>query len=176
MDAVAEAAGVGKPTLYSRYRDKRELFEAVLTERIEQWLSPLAEAAESLEDGAGAGDLADVLDPLSRAMLSHALKPGAAALTRVIAAQKAQFPELAELAYRQGWLRAVDAVARILRAYSGRGGVDIPDDRLAAEFFLNLIMGPSSRAALYGVENDAAELERRRLAAIRLFLRGIGAA
>jgi AcrR family transcriptional regulator len=176
MDAVAEAAGIGKPTLYSRYRDKRDLFEAVLTERIEQWLSPLAEAAERLEDGAGADDLADVLDRLSRAMLSHALMPGAAALTRVIAAQKAQFPELAELAYRQGWLRAVDAVARILHGYAGRGGVDIPDDRLAAEFFLNLIVGPSSRAALYGVENDAGELERRRLAALRLFLRGVGAA
>ncbi|WP_298426144.1 TetR/AcrR family transcriptional regulator [Rhodoblastus sp.] len=176
MDAVAEAAGVGKPTLYHRYKDKRDLFEAVLTERIEQWISPLAEAAESLNGGAESGNIEGVLDQLSRAMLRHALKPGAAALTRVIAAQKAQFPELAQLAYRQGWLRAVEAVASILRAFAAREPLDIPDARLAAELFLNLIMGTSSRAALYGVEIDPDGLEQRRVGAVRLFLRGIGAA
>lgn len=172
MDAVAEAAGVGKPTLYARYKDKRDLFEAVLTARINEWMLPLAEAAENQEDG----DLEEVLDRLSRSMLRHALKPGAASLHRVIAAQKAQFPELAQLAYNQGWVRAVEAVASILRAFAVRGSLDISDEKLAAELFLNLIMGSSSRAALYGVELDADGLERRRVAAVKLFLRGIGAA
>ena len=39
IDAVAEAAGIGKPTLYARYRDKRDLFEAVLTKRIDEWIA-----------------------------------------------------------------------------------------------------------------------------------------
>jgi AcrR family transcriptional regulator len=176
MDAVAEAAGVGKPTLYHRYKDKRDLFEAVLTARINEWLSPLAEIAERLGSGAQSGELGEILDQLSRSMLRHSLKPGAAGLGRVIAAQKAQFPELARLAYEQGWLRAVDAVASILRAFKGRGRVDIADETVAAEFFLNLIMGPSSRATLYGVELEAKSLEQRRVAAVQLFLRGIGAA
>jgi hypothetical protein len=93
----------------------------------------------------------------------------------VIASQKAQFPELAQLAYEQGWLRAVDAVASILRAFKARGRIDITDANVAAEFFLTLIVGPSSRAALYGVEPEAKRLEQRRIAAIQLFLRGIGA-
>jgi TetR/AcrR family transcriptional regulator, mexJK operon transcriptional repressor len=175
MDAVAEAAGVGKPTLYNRYKDKGELFEAVLTARINEWLLPLSEFAESQQIGAASGDLEEVLHRVSRAMLRHTLEPGAAALHRVIAAQKAQFPELAQFAYRQGWVRAVEAISNILRTFAIRRGLEIPDERLAAEFFLNLIMGPSSRAALYGVEFDRDGLERRRVAAVRLFLRGIGA-
>lgn len=176
MDAVAEAAGVGKPTLYHRYKDKKDLFEAVVTARINEWLAPLAEIAESQSSGVESGDLAEILDRLSRAMLRHAFRPGAAALQRVITAQKAQFPELAQFAYKQGMLRGVEAIASILRAFAARDHLDIPDERLAAEFFLNLILGPWSRAALYGVEFDPDGLERRRLAAIRLFLRGIGAA
>ena len=47
IDAVAEAAGVGKPTVYARYRDKRDLFAAVLRGRIRDWLAPLSAAAEA---------------------------------------------------------------------------------------------------------------------------------
>ena len=46
--AVAEAAGMSKPTVYARYRDKRALFEAVLRERIAAWLAPLSAAARAL--------------------------------------------------------------------------------------------------------------------------------
>ena len=94
-------------------------------------------------------------------MLGLALKPGAAALRRIIAAEKARFPELASYAYQKGWLRAVDALASVLRAAAVRQGLVIPNEKLAAELFLNLIMGPTSRAALYGVELDAEGLEQR---------------
>src|SRR4030088_2741926 len=47
IDAVAEAAGVSKPTVYARYRDKRDLFAAVLRGRIRDWLAPLSAAAEA---------------------------------------------------------------------------------------------------------------------------------
>jgi len=54
-------------------------------------------------------------------MLRHMLQPGAAALQRVIAAQKLKFPELARFAYEQGWVRAVEGVADIL-LHLTRGG------------------------------------------------------
>jgi TetR/AcrR family transcriptional regulator, mexJK operon transcriptional repressor len=176
MDAVAETAGVGKPTLYSRYRDKRDLFEAVLTARINDWLLPIAQVAEGGGDKAPSGDLEAVLDEISRAMLRHMLKPGAGALQRVIAAQKLKFPELARFAYEQGWVRAVEGVANILRSFAARGIVHAPDPELAAEIFLNLIIGSTSRAALYGVEIAPERQEERRVAAVRFFLRGLGAA
>src|ERR1700726_2894989 len=42
IDAVAETAGVSKPTVYARYRDKRDLFTAVLRATIQRWLAPLS--------------------------------------------------------------------------------------------------------------------------------------
>ncbi|WP_157791176.1 TetR/AcrR family transcriptional regulator, partial [Bradyrhizobium japonicum] len=44
LDAVAEAARVSKPTVYSRYGDKRGLFAAVLRREIARWLAPLSAA------------------------------------------------------------------------------------------------------------------------------------
>src|SRR5271165_5880064 len=52
IDAVAEAAGVSKPTVYSRYHDKKGLFAAVLRRRIQRWLAPLSAAAEAQADEA----------------------------------------------------------------------------------------------------------------------------
>jgi hypothetical protein len=72
-------------------------------------------------------------------------------------------------------VRAVEAVATVLREGAARKGLVISDEKLAADFFLNLIIGPSSRAALYGVEFDAADMERRRSAAVELFLQGLKA-
>src|ERR1700676_1372313 len=47
IGAVAETAGVSKPTVYARYRDKRDLFAAVLRVTIQRWLAPLSAAAEA---------------------------------------------------------------------------------------------------------------------------------
>src|ERR1700731_2776838 len=47
IDAVAETAGVSKPTVYARYHDKRDLFTAVLRATIQGWLAPLSAAAEA---------------------------------------------------------------------------------------------------------------------------------
>lgn len=172
IDAVAEVAGVSKPTLYARYRDKRVLFEAVLEERIRDWLAPLS-AAEVQALQAEPRDAATVLDELSRSLLARAQEPGAAALTRCIAAQALRFPDLARLAYEEGWLRGVRAVARLLGVLAGQGQIVVDDAEIAADLFLNLILGRSSKQALYGIEVDPEAQENRRRAAVALFLAGV---
>jgi TetR/AcrR family transcriptional repressor of mexJK operon len=173
IDAVAEAAGVSKPTLYARYRDKRALFEAVLKERVREWLAPLSAAAEQQALQMEPRDARIVLDELSRTLLARSRDPGAAALTRCIVAQALQFPDLAKLAYEEGWLRGVRAVARLLEVLAAQGQVEIDDVEIAADLFLNLILGRSSKQALYGIEVDLEAQERRRRAAVALFLAGV---
>ena len=173
IDAVAEAAGVSKPTLYSRYRDKRALFEAVLNERVREWLAPLSAAAEALTLQAEPRDAEEVLNALSRTLLARSQDPGAAALTRCIVAQALQFPDLAKLAYEEGWLRGVRAVARLLEVLVAQGQIEIDDVEIAADLFLNLILGRSSKQALYGIQVDPEAQERRRRAAVALFLAGV---
>jgi AcrR family transcriptional regulator len=175
IDAVAEEAGVGKPTLYARYRDKGELFGAVLRARIDEWIAPISEAAEREQEVVDAADLAAVFDDLSRSILRNASKPQAAALRRAIAAQALRFPELARFAYERGWSRAVESVGRLLASAQDKGLI-IGDPDIAADLFLSLLMGPSSRAALYGIEIDPEGLERQRKAAVDLFLRGVTSA
>ena len=173
IDAVAEAAGVSKPTVYSRYRDKKDLFAAVLQRRIQRWLAPLSAAAEAQADEAGPKDIETVLHDLSREMLALATAPGAAALQRVVAAQALHFPELARLAHEEGWLRGVRAVACLLQKFAIRGQIATEDPELAAELFLNLVLGKSTRMAQYGMANSPEVQERLRQAAVELFLRGV---
>ncbi|WP_457106673.1 TetR/AcrR family transcriptional regulator [Methylobacterium sp. P5_C11] len=185
IDAVAEAAGMSKPTVYARYRDKRALFEAVLRERIAAWLAPLAAAAEAqaAEAGtqagtqagtdAGTDDVEAALHDLSRTLLAHGQSPGAAMLKRNLVAQALQFPELARLAHEEGWLRGVRAVAQMLDAFARRGRIAVTDPEIAADLFLSLVLGRSSQATLYGIATDPEAQERRRQAAVRLFLDGV---
>ncbi|MCJ2099637.1 TetR/AcrR family transcriptional regulator [Methylobacterium sp. E-046] len=177
IDAVAEAAGMSKPTVYARYRDKRALFEAVLRERIAAWLAPLAAAAEAQAARAGADvgtdDVEAALHDLSRTLLAHGQSPGAAMLKRNLVAQALQFPELARLAHEEGWLRGVRAVAQLIEAFARRGRIAAADPEIAADLFLSLVLGRSSQAILYGIATDPETQERRRAAAVRLFLDGV---
>src|ERR1700720_3264326 len=103
IDAVAETAGVSKPTVYARYHDKRDLFAAVLRATIQRWLAPLSAAAEAAK--VTPKSVETTLHDLSRLMMAHSSTPEVAMLRRTLAAQAVQFPELAKLGYEEGWLR-----------------------------------------------------------------------
>lgn len=175
IDAVAEAAGISKPTLYARYRDKNELFAAILKGRIERWLAPLSAAAEAEAGAVGSkgSGIEATLHDLSRGMLALTLTAGAMSLRRILAAQSVRFPELAKLAQEEGWLRTVRAIANLLQKFSARGEIRVEDPELAADLFLSLILGGSARLADYGIVIDPEIQERRRQAAVELFLNGV---
>jgi AcrR family transcriptional regulator len=173
IDAVAEAAGVSKPTVYARYRDKRDLFAAVLRGRIRDWLAPLSAAAEAQASDSNPKSIETTLHELSRHMLDQASMPECATLQRILAAQATQFPELAKFAHEDGWLRGVRGVAILLRQFATRGEIRVADPELAADLFLNLLLGHSARLALHGIADDPEFLERRRKAVVELFLDGV---
>lgn len=173
VDAIAEAAGMSKPTVYARYRDKRELFEAVLRSRIEAWIAPLAAAAEALAARVGPDDVETALHDLSRTLMAYGQSPGTAMLKRTLIAKAVQFPELARLAHEEGWLRGVRAVAQYLDVFVRRGVIEVPDLEIAADLFLSLVIGRNAQTSLYGLAIDPEMQERRRHAAVTLFLRGV---
>jgi len=110
IDAVAEAAGISKPTVYTRYRDKRDLFIAVLRGRIRKWIAPVSAAAEAEATETSPKSIKTTLHELSRHLVAYTLAPEAGALQRILSAQAVQFPELAKLANEEGWLRVVRGV------------------------------------------------------------------
>ena len=173
IDAVAEAAGVSKPTVYARYHDKRDLFAAVLRGRIRKWLAPVSAAAEAEAIETSPKSIKTTLHELSRHMVAYTLAPEAGALQRILSAQAVQFPELAKRANEEGWLRAVRGVSTILRQSAASGHIKVGDPELAADMFLNLVLGHCKRLTLYGIATDPETAERHRKAAVDFFLSGI---
>jgi TetR/AcrR family transcriptional regulator, mexJK operon transcriptional repressor len=174
IDAVAEAAGVSKPTVYARYHDKRDIFVAVLRGRIRKCLAPLSAAAEAQAIEGCAKNIRTILHELSRHMVAYTLAPEAGALQRILSAQAVQFPDLAKTA-NESWLCAVRGVSSILRQSAARGHIKVDDPELAAEMFLNLVLGHPKRFALYSIATDPETEERHRKAAVEFFLSGIRA-
>jgi TetR/AcrR family transcriptional repressor of mexJK operon len=169
IDAVAETAGVSKPTVYARYHDKRDLFAAVLRATIQRWLAPLSAAAEAAK--VNPKSVETTLHDLSRQMLAHASTPEVTMLRRTLAAQAIQFPELAKLAHEEGWLRGVRAVAILLQQFADRGQIKLEDPAIAADLFLSLVLGTSEK--LHGIATRPKVQELRRQAAVTLFLNGV---
>jgi len=174
IDAVAEAAGVSKPTVYTRYRDKRDLFAAVLEDQIATALAQISAAAEQQARAASHRDIASTLHQLSRTMTERAQEPELCAVQRILIGQMPQFPELARIAHEEGWLRAVRGVAELLAQFQDQGQVQIGDVDVAAEVFMNLVIGSPGRIMQFGIVADPRHLESVRRASVEMFLRGLG--
>src|SRR5579859_1132543 len=107
IEAVAKRARMSKRTVYSRFRDKAELFGAVVHRLVEQ-LRPPNTAPEQFFEG---DSLEAILHRLAQLILRAALSSSALALQRVIVAEATRFPELAEALNQEGTRR--EAIHRI---------------------------------------------------------------
>jgi AcrR family transcriptional regulator len=169
IDAVAEAANVGKATLYARYKDKGELFAAVFRRKIDRWLAPLSEAAVT----PAGGRVEDVLLAIARTMVAVALAPETIAINRIMISQALRFPDLARMVHQEGWQRSNAAIAAILDQFTRDGQIVVEDTAMAADLFLSLVIGRHTRLAMLGIHTDPAQLDQRVRAAVTLFLLGV---
>jgi TetR/AcrR family transcriptional repressor of mexJK operon len=171
IEAVASAARISKRTFYHRFRDKAELFEAVVRRLIERWLPPFE--ARFLDTAPP--DL--LLAGIARQMLAVALSPPALALHRVLVAEAQRFPELVQLVNEAGASKGVERIAALLDRESQAGRLRIADSRFAAEQFVNMVVsGPQKRALGFGRPLAAEEIEAWVHRTVALFLDGCGGA
>ncbi|WGD48498.1 TetR/AcrR family transcriptional regulator [Bradyrhizobium sp. CB1650] len=172
LDAVAEAARVSKPTVYSRYGDKRGLFAAVLRREIARWLAPLSAAAETQLSSPSNISVEQRLVEIGREMLTFTCGPDAVAFSRMMTSQAINFPDVAKLGKEEGWLKAVATTARFFDHLVAQGALDLNDTTIAAEVFLDVVVGHTHRMATFGTPLEIKSAEKRMRAAIRLFLAG----
>lgn len=168
IDAVAEAASIGKATLYARYKDKSELFAAVLQRQVDRWMTVNLPALPQPGEPAG-----DVLLAMARRMVAASLSPESIAIKRIMIAQATRFPALAQLVHREGWQRLNAALAAMLRGFSAEGQIRVEDPELAADLFLSLVLGRHTQLATLGIVTDAEQIDRRLQAAVALFMKGV---
>jgi len=136
MDAVASTSGVSKGTLYARYADKTELFNAVVSDRLSVWSKTSLDSTLSHN-----GTLPDFLFRFAVAFLRGMRDPEAAAFHRLLNAEAGRFPELAQQFYRQGYQTTVTRIAAELETLSATTGSQIVDARGLVVAFNSALLG-----------------------------------
>ena len=167
MEAIAQAAGITKRTLYARYPDKRAVFLDVIPWAFSR--SVERDSSPSRNDD----DLSAALTAIGRGALRRALDPDTLRLHKIVMNESGRFPEFAVSAETLGWSRRQRQVMDLLRRHVAAGTVQVDDVELAAEHFLAMVEVLPARLADFGVFRSRKQQERHLEHAVNLFLRGI---
>ena len=153
LDRIAEAAGAGKATLYSRYSGKEALFSAVVTRNCEHRLRFVFDAAQSTV-------LAQRLVSVTQTLATQLLSDEVIGMIRVVVADAPRFPALAKLTSDAGRSRSIEAVAMMIAEHSGRTlkpqarAANERHARTLATQILDAIIAPLLMRALMGETLD----------------------
>lgn len=160
-EAVARLAGAGKASLYARFANKDQLFEAVIRRH--------SATLPQLEPVPSGLPLAERLRLAGQDMLEHASRPETLAMMRLVIATADRFPAVAAEATRIGWEAGRLRVRQAIEA-----GPDQPDDiDYLLEAFIDLVFAPHQLRALLGDDPQLlqAQTADRIEKAIRLLVR-----
>ena len=168
MEAVARLAGVSTKTLYRLIPNKAALFEGMVSDRLDRFLS---------EFNLRAVDHTDIAEALHAALMSCAdlmLDEDVIALQRMILQETGKFSDLAGTFYKNGIRRTVAALADWLRAQQARGLIVLDDADEAAGMLIGMLSSAPQRAAIFGGVPMLSRpaIEARVRACVKLFLRG----
>jgi AcrR family transcriptional regulator len=168
MEAVARHAGVSTKTLYRLIPNKATLFEGMVSDRLDRFLSDFH--LQAVND-------ADIGEALRAALMSCAelmLDEDVVGLQRMILQENAKFCDLASTFYQNGIRRTAAALADWLRAQQARGLIVLDDADEAAGMLIGMLSSAPQRAALYGgvPMPSRPEIEARVRNCAKLFLRG----
>jgi AcrR family transcriptional regulator len=153
LERIAEAAGAGKATLYSRYSGKEALFSEVVKRNCERSLHLVFEAPHSAA-------LAQRLVSVTQTLATRLLSDEVIGLIRMVVADAPRFPSLAKLTSDAGRSRAIEAVATMIAEHSGRTldpharAASKRHSRTLATQLLDAIISPMLMRALMGENLD----------------------
>jgi TetR/AcrR family transcriptional repressor of mexJK operon len=167
IDAIAEAAGMAKRTVYARYIDKTALFKAALTRAIEDWMVPIAKLRSAECD-----DLEKMLLQIAQLLLANVLSPAGMRLLRLSNTVSVSMPEIAAHNTRMGTEPTLAYLADLFRRRLLPADAPAPEADEAALAFLHLIVGGPASTAAWGVVLDDETIERHTRYCVRLFLHG----
>jgi TetR/AcrR family transcriptional repressor of mexJK operon len=167
VDAIAQAAGVSKLTVYSHFADKEALFGAAVTECCAQLLPH-----RLFEPEPDAG-VREALTRIGRAFVDLMLDERAISLHRVMVAQAGQGSRLAEIFFATGPHATLQEMESFLRNAHAAGSLRVDAPALAAGHFFCLLKGVRHMRVLVGLCDipDAAERDAHVADVVGLFLR-----
>ena len=168
IDQIAIKAGVSKPTIYSHFESKEQLFVAIMNSICDSFEAPFQ------DPGSDSEALSTILVKIADNYTRSILQPSVVALHRLFVAEAERFPELSRRYYEVGPRRVHKTLAAFFKRRMERGEIREVDPMLLAQFFAALIISPTRTRQLFAVDKRAnwAALDRRNRQAIALFLKG----
>ena len=168
MEAVARRAGVSTKTLYRLIPNKAALFEGMVSDRLDTFVSKV---------NLHAADHTDIEEALSAALMACAdlaLDTEVIAIQRMILQEAGKFPEVAGMFYASAIHRTTIALADWLRTQQKRGLIALEDAEEAAGMLLGMVASAPRRAAMFGGVPlpSRPEIKARVYTCTALFLRG----
>ncbi|MFC4453660.1 TetR/AcrR family transcriptional regulator [Deinococcus sonorensis] len=135
-DAITEAAGVSKQTLYAYYRGKAQLLSATIAQELDGLdLHGRFQPTPTTHD-----DLRARLLDFAHAVTGHLLQPDALALLRLLLGEAIHVPELRGALREAFPARLLGVGAHLLQDAHARGLIHAPDPALSARMFVGPVM------------------------------------
>jgi len=170
MEAIAEAAPVSKPTLYSHFGGKQQLFAAVITSQCEGLLNTFSQVQIERHDPVTG------LKTIARAFIDLLYSSDTLELYRLIIAEQLKLPSLGELIYRSGPGSFHEQLSQYLTELNATGVLRVADAETASQLFLGMLQGHMHFRCLMGLQPGLSEADKEGIidAAVSLFLKGHG--
>lgn len=171
MGDIARAAGVSKGTLYVYFKDKVDLFTAL----VQTQCNATAERVFLLDPE---GEIADSLRNLGMSYVEMMIRPENIATLRTVIAIGGKFPEISCQFFASGPRQGARRLAAFLKAQVERGNLAISDEDLetAANQFLALCKEAVTMPILLGATGtpDLAHRDKVVRQAVKFFLKVYG--
>lgn len=127
LDEIARRAGVSKGTLYLYFKDKEDLFRAVVRSAIAPDIDAITSAMSAVQ-----APFADVVLMLLAAFAEREARLPIGAVAKMVVGESRNFPELARVWHDEVASRAIGAIASFIERAQQRGEVRPGDPRLYA--------------------------------------------
>lgn len=156
IDALATKACVSKRTFYDRYKDKPDVFRAVVKHVIGNMRPANADTLFA------PGKLEDVLERVAIAMMNIMLSAPLISLHRLLLAEAPRFPELVQLVYEEGTRQeAVERIALLLSQEAKLKRITLNNPAFIAEQFVMMVIGAPQRRLMMGLAKPMTPRETK---------------
>ena len=155
MDAIADAAGVSKLTIYNHFKNKDVLFkEVIISECDKHEYNP--ELLQHLVKQSPK----TALTAIARSFLGLVLEPKVVEMYRVIISEAAKRPKISQLFYEAGPERMIQGFAKLLQEFCKQKRLKIADPHRATHHFFLLVKGELHMRALLNIPPEPTKKER----------------
>ena len=171
VDEIAERARASKVTFYHHFGNKEKLFEAIvmrLNATMFQGFSDALEADLPMEQA---------LRRFMKQMAEMLYTDQAVKLVRVLHAEAARFPVLAEIFDKAGPQRAHALLAEYFKVQIRKGHMLRVDPLTAADHLIHMSLGEAFRRVLLGLASTPSpkDVDHRINAALKVFMKAFAA-